>query len=83
MDRKNRSETGYTAPHHLDRPLAKRIDGHFAQRVSLDKVVSISLVNTEPINDGSLPLSEHIDVMATMDFDCNKASAIGWTAASR
>ena len=66
---KNGSESGYTAPYHLDRPLAKRIDGHFTQRVNLDWVVSVSLVNTEPINDGSLLLSDHIGVMATMDLD--------------
>ena len=66
---KNGSETGYTSPWHLDRPLAERIDGHFTQRVSLDRVVSVSLVNTEPINDGSLLLSDHIGVMATMDLD--------------
>ena len=66
---KNGSETGYTAPCHLDRPLDKRIDGFFTQRDSLDRVVSVSLVNSEPIYDGSLLLSDHIGVMATMDLD--------------
>lgn len=73
---KNGSEIGYTDPHHLDRPLAKRIDGHFAQRDSLDRVVGVSLVNTEPINDGGPLLSDHIGVMATMDFDRCTASAM-------
>lgn len=65
---KNGSKIGYTAPHHLNRPLAKRIDGFFAQQESLDRVLSVTLVNTESINDGSLLLSDHIGVMATMDF---------------
>ena len=66
---KNGSETGYTSPWRLDRPLTERIDGYFMQRDRLDRVVSVSLVNTESINDGSLLLSDHIGVMATMDFD--------------
>jgi endonuclease/exonuclease/phosphatase family metal-dependent hydrolase len=66
---RNRSETGYTAPLDLDEPLVKRIDGFFTQRDRLDRVVGVSLVNTEPINDGSLLLSDHIGVMATMDLD--------------
>ena len=66
---KNGSETGFTSPWRLDRPLSKRIDGHFMQRASLDRVVRVSLVNTETINDGNLLLSDHIGVMATMDFD--------------
>ena len=66
---KNGSETGYTDPHHFDRPLAKRIDGFFTQRDRLDRVVGVSLVNTEPIHDGDLLLSDHIGVMATMDLD--------------
>ena len=66
---RNGSETGYTAPFHLDRPLTERIDGHFTQRDCLDRVVGVSLVNTEPINDGSLLLSDHIGVMAIMDLD--------------
>ena len=66
---RNGSETGYTAPFQLDRPLTERIDGHFTQRDCLDRVVGVSLVNTEPINDGSLLLSDHIGVMAIMDLD--------------
>lgn len=65
----NGSETGYTAPFDLDEPLAERIDGFFTQRENLDRVVSVSLVNSEPVNDGSLLLSDHIGVMATMDLD--------------
>ena len=65
---KNGCETGYTAPHDLDEPLAVRIDGFFTQRDRLDTVVDVSLVNAEPINDGSLLLSDHIGVMATMDL---------------
>lgn len=65
----NRSATGYTAPHRLDQPLAKRIDGFFTQCDSLDRVVNVSLVNTEPIEGGSLLLSDHIGVMATIDLD--------------
>lgn len=65
----NGSETGYTAPFDLDEPLAERIDGFFTQRDSLDRVVSVSLVNTEPINDGSLLLSDHIGVMAIVNLD--------------
>ncbi|MDE2775581.1 MAG: hypothetical protein OXI77_06545 [Chloroflexota bacterium] len=63
------SETGYTAPFDLDQPLAERIDGFFTQRDHLDRVVSVSLVNSEPVNDGSLLLSDHIGVMATLDLD--------------
>ncbi len=63
---KNGGETGYTFPWRPDRPLAERIDGHFMQRDSLDRVVSVSLVNTETIHDGSLLLSDHIGVMATI-----------------
>ncbi|MCY3799554.1 MAG: endonuclease/exonuclease/phosphatase family protein [Chloroflexi bacterium] len=66
---RNRSENGYTAPLDLDEPLVERIDGFFTQRGRLDLVVSVSLVNTEPINDGSLLLSDHIGVMATMGLD--------------
>ncbi len=73
---KHASQTGYTAPHRLDRLLVKRIDGHFTQRASLDRVVSVSLVNAEPINDGSLLLSDHIGVMATINLDYNTASTI-------
>ena len=65
----NGSETGYTAPFDLVEPLAKRIDGFFTQRDKLDRVVSVSLVNSEPVNDGSLLLSDHIGVMATLDLD--------------
>ena len=68
---KNGDKTGYTDPYHLDRPLAKRIDGHFIQCDRLDRVTSVSLVNTEPINNGSLLLSDHIGVMATLDLDRN------------
>jgi len=63
---KNGGATGYTWPLSLDRPPAVRIDGHFMQRNMLDRVVSVSLVNTEAINDGSLLLSDHIGVMATI-----------------
>ena len=66
---KNGSECGYTAPHDLDEPLVERIDGFFTQRDRLDLVVGVSLVNSEPINDGGLLLSDHIGVMATMDID--------------
>ena len=66
---KNGCETGYTAPHDLDEPPVERIDGFFTQRDRLDRVVGVSLVNTEPINDGSLLLSDHIGVMATLDLD--------------
>ncbi|MCY3908345.1 MAG: hypothetical protein OXF63_13970 [Anaerolineaceae bacterium] len=38
----------------------------FMQRDSLDRVVSVSQVNTEAIVDGSLLLSDHIGVMATI-----------------
>ncbi|MCY3916195.1 MAG: hypothetical protein OXG49_09320 [Chloroflexi bacterium] len=65
---KNGSETGYTAPLDHDEQLVKRIDGLFTQRDRLDRVVSVSLVNAEPINDGSLLLSDHIGVMATLDL---------------
>ena len=65
----NGSETGYTAPHDLDEPLVERIDGFFTQRDRLDRVVGVSLVNTEPINDGSLLLSDHIGVMAIVNLD--------------
>ena len=70
---KNGSAIGYTDPHHLDRPLAKRIDGYFSQCDRLDRVVGVSLVNTEPINDGGLLLSDHIGVMATVDIDGDTA----------
>ncbi|MDD9955626.1 MAG: hypothetical protein OXP68_05345 [Anaerolineaceae bacterium] len=63
---KNGGETGYTSPWRPDRPLAERIDGHFMQRDSLDRVVSVSQVNTESIVDGSLLLSDHVGVMATI-----------------
>ena len=66
---KNGHKTGYTDPYHLDRPLAKRIDGHFTQRDGLDRVKSVSQVNVEPISDGKLLLSDHIGVMATLDLD--------------
>lgn len=66
---KNGNETGYTAPLDLDEPLAERIDGFFTQRDRLDRVVCVSLVNTEPINDGSLLLSDHIGVMAKVNLD--------------
>lgn len=66
---KNGNKTGFTAPYHLDRPLAKRIDGYFTQCERLDRVISVSQVNTEPINDGSLLLSDHIGVMATLELD--------------
>ncbi|MCY4019688.1 MAG: endonuclease/exonuclease/phosphatase family protein [Chloroflexi bacterium] len=66
---KNGSETGYTSPLDLKEPLSQRIDGFFTQRDSLDRMVSVSLVNTEAINEGSLLLSDHIGVMATMDLD--------------
>ena len=66
---KNGSETGYTYPHHLDQAHAHRIDGHFTQRVNLDRVVSVSLVNAEPVDDGRLLLSDHVGVMATIDLD--------------
>lgn len=66
---KNGGETGYTSPWRPDRPPAERIDGHFMQRDELDRVVSVSLVNTEAIVDGSLLLSDHIGVMATIDFE--------------
>ena len=65
----NRSETGYTAPFDLDEPLVERIDGFFTQRDRLDLVVGVSLVNTAPINDGSLLLSDHIGVMAIVNLD--------------
>ena len=65
----NGSETGYTDPWRPDRPPTKRIDGFFTQRDCIDRVVSISLVNTESIHDGSLLLSDHVGVMATMDLD--------------
>ena len=65
---KNGSEAGYTAPLDHDEQLVKRIDGLFTQRDRLDPVVSVSLVNSEPINDGSLLLSDHIGVMATLDL---------------
>ena len=73
---KHRSATGYTAPHHLDRPLAKRIDGFFTQCDRLDRVVSVSLVNTEAMANGSLLLSDHIGAMATIDLDRITTSAI-------
>ena len=66
---RNGSETGYTAPHDLDEQPVERIDGFFTQRDCLDKVVDVSLVNSEAINDGSLLLSDHIGVMATLDLD--------------
>ncbi|MCY4070499.1 MAG: endonuclease/exonuclease/phosphatase family protein [Chloroflexi bacterium] len=66
---KNGDKTGYTAPHDLDHPLDERIDGHFTQRDQLDRVKRVKLVNTEPINDGRLLLSDHIGVMAELDFD--------------
>ncbi|MDE2637133.1 MAG: endonuclease/exonuclease/phosphatase family protein [Chloroflexota bacterium] len=66
---RNRSETGYTAPFHLDRSPAERIDGFFTQRDRLDRVVGVSLVNMAPIYDGSLLLSDHIGVMTIMDLD--------------
>lgn len=66
---KNGRATGYTAPFDLDEPLSERIDGFFTQRDCLDRVIDVSLVNAEPINDGSLLLSDHIGVMATMDLD--------------
>ena len=53
----------------LDEPPIKRIDGFFTQRDSIDRVVSVELVNSEAIKDGSLLLSDHIGVMATMDLD--------------
>ena len=65
---KNGSKTGYTAPLDHDEPLVKRIDGFFTQRDRHDPVVSVSLVNAEPVNDGSLLLSDHIGVMATLDL---------------
>ena len=68
---KNGNKTGYTDPYHLDRPLAKRIDGYFTQCDRLDRVISVSQVNMEPIHDGSLLLSDHIGVMATLDLDHN------------
>ncbi len=70
---KNGDKTGYTDPYHFDRPLAKRIDGFFMQRDRLDRVMSVSRVNMEPINDGRLLLSDHIGVMAGLDLD-HKAS---------
>ena len=66
---KNGDTTGYTAPYHLDQPLAKRIDGHFTQSDRLDRVIIVSQVNMEPISDGNLLLSDHIGVMATLDLD--------------
>ena len=66
---KNGDRTGHTAPHDFDEPLIERIDGFFTQRDCLDKVVDVSLVNAEPINDGSLLLSDHIGVMAIMNLD--------------
>lgn len=66
---KNGDKSGYTDPHHFDRPLAKRIDGFFMQRDQLDRVKHVALVNTEPINDGRLLLSDHIGVMAGLDLD--------------
>ncbi len=65
---KNGSAIGYTDPHKFDQPLAKRIDGYFSQCDRLDRVVSASLVNAEPISDGSLLLSDHIGVMTTLDL---------------
>ena len=66
---KNGSETGYTYPLHPDQAPAIRIDGHFTQRVNLDRVVGVSLVNAEPVDDGRLLLSDHVGVMATFDLD--------------
>lgn len=66
---KNGDKTGYTDPYHFDRPLAKRIDGFFMQRDRLDRVMSVSRVNMEPINDRRLLLSDHIGVMAGLDLD--------------
>ena len=66
---KNGDKMGYTDPHHLDRPLTKRIDGHFTQRDRLDRVKTVSRVNMEAINDGGLLLSDHIGVMARLDLD--------------
>ena len=66
---KNGSETGYTAPLDLNQPIVVRIDGFFTQRDRLDRVVDVSLVNAEPINDGRLLLSDHIGVMAIMNLD--------------
>ena len=66
---KNADTTGFTAPYHLDQPLAKRIDGHFTQSDKLDRVISVSQVNMEPISDGNLLLSDHVGVMATLDLD--------------
>ena len=68
---KNREKTGYTSPLHLERPLAKRIDGHFLPGDMYDKVTSVSLVNTKPINKGRLLLSDHIGVMTTLDVQHN------------
>lgn len=65
---KNGDKTGHTAPHDFDEPLTERIDGFFTQRDCRDKVVDISLVNAEPINDGRLLLSDHIGVMATINL---------------
>ena len=66
---KNGNETGYTDPYHLNRPLAKRIDGFLTQRERLGSAESVSQVNMEPINDGSLLLSDYIGVMATLELD--------------
>ena len=66
---KNGNKTGYTDPYHLNRPLAKGIDGFFTQRDRLGRAKSVSRVNTEPINDGSLLPSDHIGVMASLDLD--------------
>ena len=65
----NRSESAYTAPLDLVKPLVERIDGFFTQRGGIDRVVSVELVNSEAIKDGRLLLSDHIGVMATMDLD--------------
>ena len=69
---KNGYDTGYTDPHAFGRPLAKRIDGFFAQRDMLDSIISISRVNAEPVNNGNLLLSDHIGVMATFDWDTHE-----------
>ncbi|MCY4537703.1 MAG: hypothetical protein OXE52_05665 [Chloroflexi bacterium] len=66
---KNGNKTGYTDPYRLNRPLAKGIDGFLTQRERLGRAKSVSQVNMEPINDGSLLLSDHIGVMAPLELE--------------
>ncbi|NDJ60716.1 MAG: hypothetical protein GYB67_06295 [Chloroflexi bacterium] len=56
---------GLTWPLTFDRPPQRRIDGHFIHADRLEHVAEIALANDQPINEGTLLLSDHVAVLGT------------------